>query len=428
MPASLPQGTLEGRTVAADTESIVRRKVRGEKTMTRSIRRSGEGMEPPVGLTTFWAKCRRGQSANAQVAAKALLKQLGLARSYMPTIRSGLIVDLHTCPRKMMFRYRLALKPIRWAAALATGKVYHLMKGKLYGGMPMAQVLGETSDLMDKLNERLCELVVKRTGLLPWGATIEDTLKSAFKDISVGRAMALWSWKRDPLDFKLWEPLGIELPVEVRYETISQKIRIRADALLRSRKTGEVWYSDHKTTSQDTMAFASTLRWDIQAQLYRVALASLCLEQDLGPLVGCVHDIINKPGIRQRVARQPETFEQYLERLGIYYSEKLADWNRTKPGNKGPIYLRSQVRFPRVLMTSELLLQLRGASQACRCCISLDRFERRSGSCFKWNSPCPYLPLCSSLVSQWEDIIRNRYEVVTRDDDDILSQEHEDLI
>lgn len=363
------------------------------------------------------------------VEAKDLRTRLRLD-SYEPTIRSSGIADLLTCYRKYMWRYRFALKPLGFASALYIGKVYHLIMAKLYSGRSPAEAVQEAVDAFDRFRQRLAKLVDKSTGLLPWGVPLDDVVAKATREFSKAQAMALWSWDVAPLDFDIWEPIAVEKLIDISVPGLKSRVRGRLDALLYNRRTDEVWLGDHKTTSFDTHELTATLRWNNQARLYRLLANAYCDQENLLAPSGATHDIIKKPTIRQKFKQKPnpETFDEYLDRVTQRYSEDLSDWEVTRPLNVGPPFVHSALRFPQEVISPEFAQTLKSADHASRTCVRLQAFPRCAQSCFKFSRTCPYHCLCSTPVADWPKIIETRFEVIPRDVDDLLSEESEDLL
>jgi len=329
-----------------------------------------------------------------------------------PTLRSSGISDFRECPRKFMYRYRLGLSSTGYRSALHIGHYYHEIMATLYSGSTLTRALNVAESLRDyTLNG--ARKTLDSTGYLPNGVPWETFETKAQKDYALGCALASWAWDQDPLDFDEWEPIMVEKLIEVRIARVPTPIRIRVDALLRRRSTGDLYFVDHKTTSMSTLDRSASLLWDMQPRLYRLALdAALTGTPDEGRLCGVVHNIIKKPGIRQK---QKETFHEYLDRVATTLSDNLASAALSKTP---PPFLRSTIKFITPSLTEELLMVLREMSKASKCALHIGRFPRNAHACFNWNTPCEYMPMCSSPMPAWGQLIDARYRVVSRDEED----------
>jgi hypothetical protein len=337
-----------------------------------------------------------------------------------PTIRSSGISMYRSCPRKFMFRYRLGLRPRGYTPALRLGQAYHRIMAPLYQGKSIEIALSTVAGHMADIEQDLMELV-DDAGLLPNGKPLAKQLDECYADLQKAKAMALWEWQNYPLDTDKWEVWAVERSIDLKYLTIAQVIRMRLDLVLRKKGTPELWIVDHKTSSSNPLERLDTVSFELQPRIYRLGLEALLQQQreqfkdrpnhecHTLRVVGMMHHVIQKPGIRQK---QKETWEEYLARVPEWYAEKHS--------KASPVYVRSWLRFSGPVMPEELLMQLREASRACRADADPSRFYRDpSGhACFEYNRPCEYLRLCRAPVLDWPDLVTNHFEAITRDEEE----------
>lgn len=351
------------------------------------------------------------------------LKNIGL-RVIEPLIRSTAINNLHLCPRYFLFADRLGLKLRRYDGARNIGILYHQAIGALYNGLFIGNLpLHLECELQEQ--KLILSKQANKAGFLPGGALLEKVIDQAKKDHSIALALAHWTWKHYPLDFKEWEVIAVEklYDVDIKDPAVRQPVRIRVDSLLRNRETGELWFEDRKTTSKDPLQLSDTLLFAVQPKLYRLAL-TLAFPND--KIAGVIHKIVHVPGIRQRLTKKPESWQQFLDRLIETCEERQHQWKTYntlgrggRPKEKIP-YHESHIRFTGPVLDEELAIQIREMSQAARCKIHLGRFYKVAGSCFKFERACSFLRLCTvQEPGAWKSIIEEHYEISHRDEDDL---------
>lgn len=140
---------------------------------------------------------------------------------------------------------------------------------------------------------------------------------------------------------------------------------------------------DHKTTSMDLAPDATYWRQiqiDSQHHHYELLLLAAGTRLD-----GIMYDVTRKPLIRQRTKRQPETLEEYSERVR---TTMLADTDRyfaRRYINRTTTDLHDYARE---------LSQLGDDIQRCR---DDEAHYRNPGACMMYGSPCGYLGICSGV-------------------------------
>jgi hypothetical protein len=355
-------------------------------------------------------------------------RSLGLTAS--PSfLRSTQITDHASCPRLFLFRHRFGLTPLSYVSAPTVGTVFHTIKAGLWSGKSQQQVEHLAATAWTDFEQRL-QARVGNSGLLPWGASYDSVIQRASKDFSIGRALALWSWQAYGAEqqFKIWQPIAVERQLTIRLKGFGASLRVQLDVLLINRKDGTLWIMDHKTTGRDTLARMATLGFEVQPRLYRLATAlwlsspgmrsSIGLPDDpfVHPLTGWLCDIVQKPAIRQK---QAETFDEFLDRIGKTMNAKQVDFSAGRLGDSGPAALLRSLKFRGPSLDAELKSILFRVSRAGRRLgLPLELYPRtgsETGACYKWNTPCAFLPLCTRDPAAWSQELY-RYEVNFRDD------------
>lgn len=344
-------------------------------------------------------------------------------------LRSTQVTDNACCPRLFLFRHRFGLTPLSYVSAPTIGSIFHAIKAGLWSGKSQQQIEHVAAMDWGEFETRL-QSRAGDSGLLPWGASYDSVIKRASKDFSIARALALWSWQAYGAEkqFKSWTPLAVERRFNIRIRNLGAPLCVQIDVLLMNLKDGTLWIMDHKTTSEDTLARMTTLPFEVQPRIYRLGVelwlstpgvrSSLGLPDDPSahPLAGWLCDIVQKPAIRQK---QTETFDEFVIRIGDTMNARMADFSAGRSGDSGPPALLRSLKFRGPALDAELNGILRRAARASRRLkLPLElypRTGRETGACYKWNTPCSYLPFCTRDPSAWSRELY-RYEVNFRDD------------
>lgn len=339
-------------------------------------------------------------------------------------IRSSGIKEFEHCPRKFLYTYKLGIKPRTYQPALHIGNVLHLVLQSLFMGKSQTEAL----DAAKQYFHRYCNQLLSdadEAGFTPQGKSIEGVVKSAEEDYHKARAMAVAFMSFKPFDWKKWHilytPDGtpcVELLLEAKVKGVSVPIIAPCDLALVKVGTREVWIVDHKTTSIDTLARAKSIKISPQVALYRLVLQ--CHLDQWGEqskehkglrVCGSIHNIIKKPTIKY--CKKDKSFEDYINRVTEWYKEKHKD-----DPSHSPI-LQPETCFTEPTMTKELYLRLRQQARASRAAPDLDRFYRAGDyACHQFNTVCPFIDLCDSDPVMWPDIIRTRFDIKFREDED----------
>jgi hypothetical protein len=199
------------------------------------------------------------------------------------------------------------------------------------------------------------------------------------------------------------EVLAVEQSIELPLHpfNLSGMLTGTIDCVLRE-KDGQVWIEDFKSTSKLPRDRAMSLPFDVQTRLYRALWEAAHPDT---PAYGAIHTIIQKPSIRQRTARQPETLDEYVQRA----REDLA--NRALATPNTPPVLRSYVPYREHLSKDTELLNLLKQRSLISTCPprTLEDWPRCGAShiCDGWGNSegCPYISLCRSEPPQWPSIL-----------------------
>ncbi len=339
-------------------------------------------------------------------------------------IRSSSIKDFEHCPRKFLYRYKLGISPRTYQPALHTGQVFHLVLQSLFMGDPP----DTAADAAKQYFHTFCNEIIAtadEAGFTAGGKSAERVVKEAEDDYNKGRAMALSFMTFKPFDWDKWELLYapddtpcVELLLEAKVKGIQVPVVAPCDLALRKKGTDEVWIVDHKTTSADTLARARSVKISPQIALYRLVLQ--CHLDAWGEendkykklrVRGSIHNIVKKPTIK--FCKKDANFKAYIERVVEWYKEKHLEDPEHSP------ILQPETYFTEPTLTKELWLRLRQQSRAHSAAPDLDRFYRAGDyACHEFNSVCPYLDLCDSREVMWPDIVKTRFDISFREDEE----------
>lgn len=343
-----------------------------------------------------------------------------------PPIRSSALSCFEHCPRKFLYRYKLGLVlKGDYSPALHAGRVFHLVLQSLFAGAGETKALKAADPYLNRLSKNLMA-EADPAGFLPSGKLVEDVLVDLENEYHKARAMAVAFLKFVPFNYSHWEILRtpdgtpcIELLLETKVPGISTPLVAPCDLALLKKGTTEVWIVDHKSTSQNAMARARSVRISAQIQLYRLVLQShlnVWAEQESYPdltVVGSIHNIVKKPGIKFcPKTKDKDGFSAYITRVHAWYQDE----HNKDPGNS-PI-LQTATAFTEPILGPELYLRLQQQARASHTDPCLDRFYRGGDYCCStFNKECIFADLCSTSLATWPDIVARKFEVSHREDE-----------
>jgi len=338
-----------------------------------------------------------------------------------PSIRSSGLSCFEKCPRKFLFRNRYGLVGHGRRDALDIGSTLHRTLQLLYEGNEWAAAshILETEHTARKVE---LEEVTDDAGFLPDATDLGVALKSLdmthYKGIAMGRVF----WKYHPLSRDKYPTLldpsehpfvekfiTLDLPIGGIHSTVTaQYDRVVADP-----NEPAVWIVDHKTTSMSPLLRAQALALSSQAQLYRLLLEAWFNEvKAVYPyypqlrVKGIIHNIIRTPTIKY--CSKDKDFPSYIERL--------IQWYESQPSDDPPM-VQSFTLFKGDAYAPELISRLARYAKACQHAPEDLSYFWRAGdyTCHDFNSPCPYLRLCSADPALWPQLIKDHYRIEFRD-------------
>lgn len=342
-----------------------------------------------------------------------------------PPIRSTAISTFEGCPRKFLYREKMGLKPKGYSSPLFMGQVFHRVLQSMFMGQSPEEALDSAGPMVTRLT---CEIMGQANEVGMIGNKDAASLaKKAEEDYHKARAMAWAFMQFSPFDWSEWEILThpdgtpmVECLLQANIPGVSVPLIAPCDLALIHKETGEVWIVDHKTTGMDTKARADSVRISSQMALYRLVLQCHLDNwagdsgEPIREVVGSIHNIVKKPGIKYCPNTKDKAgFQSYLDRLLLWYKET----HEADPQNS-PIF-QSQTRFSEPPLTEEIFLRLRQMSRASRAAPDIHRFYRAGDyACLNFNSVCPYLCLCSSAPAMWPGLVKDRFDISFREDEE----------
>lgn len=311
----------------------------------------------------------------------------GWGNVYRPTLHPSHVAVPH-CLRYFMYRQLLGWdRSEPWSEALDTGNIFHKVMEYHYAGDPLQIALDKTANWAGTaIEERKVEWAERHPD--------DPILKTDKQEKAVALGIMLGQvWNETFPRPTTWKILAVERTFQMRLRPlgIPGALRGTIDAAVFDNKTQRTWLIDHKTTAVNAATRSKGLTFDVQGLLYRALWDGANPDR---PATGIIHNIIQKPTIRQRTARQPETYDEYVTRCYDQY-----DMKALKDPHKPPM-AQSFVAFTRPPLKHDHELQelLRLASMWHHKQPSLAGFPRAGKSmnaCLTFSNSCKYMPLCS---------------------------------
>lgn len=329
-------------------------------------------------------------------------------------IRSSYIADLRRCPRLFLYRVRLGLRRKgSFSHALSVGTYYHSMMQHSYEGCTPPIALTHVAEECRRVRLDI-EAAADSSGLLPNARPVERAVLDNEQAYSLAQVMYLLSYDRflgaPFLTQEAWEVIAVEQPLELRYRGLAAPIRCKPDAVLRRPRDGAILIDNHKTTSRSIQQLATAYSFAVQPRI-----EALCVRTAFpdAPAYYYRHNVIRKPTIKYPTKNSP-TFEDYLTNCHSWYEDQAA-----LDAQNPPIAMSLRLLVGPA-MDEELHCLLDECSRACTLRADHVRYYRDDHSCMGpyGNSPCPYLPLCTTDPSCWPQTIEDQYEQAWREDEE----------
>ncbi len=245
--------------------------------------------------------------------------------------------------------------------------------------------------------------------------------------------------------------------IKIEYEFISEIFNEysnryafggKIDGLVREKSTGLYYLIEHKTTSRIDNGYISSLWMNTQIAFYS-ALLEILLNIKIH---GVIYDIIEKPQISPKEGeteaefqdrynaaknkklvkrKMPESDSDFSARCNELYADGsklrrelilIPEWEKEKTLSEAHSIVADWLEAaeqPKLVSTSEKDIFAVIRENNCQC----SRMYRNTSSCFKWNKPCRFLPICQSNESR--SIIDSLYRIRTVSHSELGSGESE---
>lgn len=339
----------------------------------------------------------------------------GMGVVHSPAIHPSSSLGAPFCPRFFLYQRRLGWYKPRWVEAYHSGHVFHEIMQHVRSGLSLESAIALVHHAAaDNIQQQAQE----------WAETKPDATPpdwdKMLKAVAVGAVLAQVFCEKFPMDNERWEVIAVERRYRLMLDPIIGKpsgavLEGTVDSVVVDKRKEQRWLEDHKSTSAPAHVRARGLTFDTQSRLYR-ALHDLSDDGAQQKARGIIHNIIEKPTIRQRTKRSPETFEEYLDRCAQQYDDRAL----TNP--QQPPLLRSFAVFsqPPIQQDVELLGMLRS---------SAERHVRPLGNLSSWprigrayngcltahRTPCPYMSLCEIENPGAWAMVLEREHILKRD-------------
>lgn len=271
-------------------------------------------------------------------------------------ISHSMMTTAKQCWRKYQFKYVMNLDPIEQRMAPKLGKIVHEAFDMYYKGFTHDEV---TSFIARQFAEERTKVEAADT-----------------EDVDLASSIAQGMWMYFPKDRSIFQDISSEKSFSVGLFKNGKGIKLEGimDGLVK--KDGNWWVRELKTTSVNRRQFKEKMDVSEQATMYVWAARKLGFD-----VKGVVYDAIHKPQLRKGVNESMEAFgrriiEDYKNRPDVYYQREYV--YRT---NIDLVNFEKDMRaFDRDLKRK----QKHGG------------FYRNQGSCFSFNTECPYKRICFS--------------------------------
>jgi PD-(D/E)XK nuclease superfamily len=218
---------------------------------------------------------------------------------YKDGVTKSMLEKFHSCPEKMRLSYIEGLRGDTDSAALKFGNIVHSTLEYLYANGVRDE--DSVTEILDRLRQ---EETNQATGLdkAKKLSAIEENYDLAYPVILA----YLKHWEGIDLSESI-----IDIEKEFCIEFNGINIRGKIDKIYRS-NTNAIWFRDIKTKGQiNEQILRLVMANDLQLNLYAWAAKQLYNE----PIKGVQYDIIRKPQLRQRKEKNPESREDFIDRV-----------------------------------------------------------------------------------------------------------------
>jgi hypothetical protein len=325
------------------------------------------------------------------------------------------------CERKWFLRYRWGLtsKSVEIKESADLGHIYH--KFQQYGpgeeSKTKAWVRQQQQALADKIDK---------------GEDIDGQMARKINSMSVAtnkaEAMAKVFWDKYPTPNYL-KTLGTEIKIKSSVtiklssgEVIEVPIEGTLDKILQvteGPRAGDIWIRDHKSTGRSLHLLFEGFPWSIQARLYRILATNYCKQEKIeGNVRGFILDGILKPGIKlcakdnkNATAWKCTPEEAYLRRVVEWYKDKEEEASR-EPLKMPPICSQS-IMYNEPILPAELVINIYRVYKMSQRIPDPQLYSRdvTRTHCSFYEKSCTYMPLCTSPIAEWSEVIDRNYKV-----------------
>lgn len=365
---------------------------------------------------------------------------------WTPVLRQSLIKTLQSCPRRFLFQHRMRLRRRHRprSSALDIGTFVHVLLANYYAGLqesPGVYACGKLIEERMKKVEKDFEDPVVRMLQSP-----DDVRSSMESDLALARAMVRSYRAFCPLN-EDYETVAVEQGIRIQQRGIRRHITGRVDRVTIHRPTGEIHIWDPKTCSEAPKVRARKCPVELQVRMYRPLVEALAKERWPGqPVVGMIHPLLQKPGIRFCSEDRPFEWIKHTLKSGPrkgqvemrkewlssipdfgYFCERVLRWYAgthefeklgvQRVADASPPILESWIAFTGPSINAELFVIFHEASRACLTRPKLHRFPRHDASCIVNGRECPYLEFCRRPVGEWRNTREEFYDVAPPDGD-----------
>lgn len=326
---------------------------------------------------------------------KALKKKPAL-----PLLTHSEIQTFQRCPREHHFSYRLLRRPKRVSHALMFGSAFDKLLQEWWKAGPLhgRNVVMETLEALE----------------------IDPFDKAKLRALLLGYDAR---WANEPLEVLKVQPV-FRLPIfnpETNRKSKDFDLGGRLDVLVKDIRTGEIIILETKTTSLDIASESSYWHTiaaiDPQISTYYKGARALGYEAQR-----CTYDVIRKPQLVPLKAT-PEDKRQYKKGTTILYANQRAE--DETPDEYFERIALDILESPEKYFAREPIVRLEQDEAAHSADLWMTakqikeneikkRAPKHPGACRRFGSFCPFMPVCSGLLSiESYDVVEERHGELT---------------
>ncbi len=359
---------------------------------------------------------------------------------HQPAISKSYVASKNICQRKAFYEYHLRLTSSQYAKAPNVGTLFHEAMAGYYDGLDTPAVHRRIDAAIDRINYELAGAAATGTEF----DVVTTICNELDADSAVAKVMAELFNDKYLLDRRLYDVYPAELKLEYTVPADhawapgrnSFRVTARVDRPLLNKKLNGLFILDFKTTGKSPALFQPSYQESFEAGLSRVIVEAA----DLGyPVLGFLLGVMKKPSIKLKYRTTtaynkwyrpddlknfgPQTFVEYLAEVRDWYAGTGFHAAKKDERTLDPPMTMWVSKYRGRAMTPAVHRHLVGASKLSIKAPTLSNFPETgepAGFCRNlFGRECPWRPLCTHHVTDWNSIIKKNYKVRPTSEPDV---------